>query len=306
MRPRPSHAPASAPSPRWRSTSPLFVSARVASFGLAAGLGVLVVGCDGDAKKSESAAVGHVDRLAKLADADVEEIRRGLPVGAQKLVTGLFEKEKEPFDPRVVRNAMRKARESTTDLQLAKATFSAVLSPTGEVFASDQESDSLVSKNLFKAYPSIDGVQKGKYTEGFGDFVDLRGARTGDDLQWVAATPIGAQEAPKGYFVAGWSIRSFAYHLEQQLKSDLRNAQTDKKKEPPLLYVFVVTGGKAFGAPITPEVNRTAVEALQVLDKAPEARHGRMDIDNRSFGWAAQSTKNLGEKTAIVVLRSEV
>jgi hypothetical protein len=293
--------------PSWSSSSTSLLG-----LALCAGLGTLGLGCDGDAKKSESAAVGHVDRLAKLADADVEEIRRGLPVGAQKLQANLFDKEKEPFDPRVVRTAMQKTRESTKDLQLAKATFSAVLSPKGEAYASDQESDSLVSKNLFQAYPSIEGVQKGKYTEGFGDFADLRGARTGDDLQWVAATPIGSAEATKGYFVAGWSIRSFAYHLEQQLKSDLRNATTaaDKKKEPPLLYVFVVSGGKAFGAPITPEVNRAAVEALQVLEKTPDANaaavHGRVEIDNRSFGWASQRTKNLGEKTAIVVLRSEV
>lgn len=265
-------------------------------------------GCDGAAKKSEAKAVEHADRLAKLADTDVEEIRRGLPDGAAKLQVQLFEKEKEPYDLRVVRNIMRKVREGNKDLQLSKATFQTVLSATGEAYASDQETDSLVGKNLLTAFPSLEPVKQGKYTEGFGDLAEVRGARAGDDLQWVAASPIGPQDARKGYFVAGWSIRSFAYHLEQQLKSDLRNANKDKKAEPPLLYVFVLVGGKAYGAPITPEVNRAAIQNLSLLDKIPASGllSGRLEIENRSFGWAAQKPKLLGDKTAIVVLRSEV
>ena len=265
-------------------------------------------GCDGQAKLSEAKAVEHVDRLAKLADTDVEEIRRGLPEGAAKLQNVLFEKEKEPFDPRVVRTAMRKTRESIKDLQLAKATFSAVLSLTGEAYASDQESDGLVSKNLFSFFPSIEPVKQGKYTEGFGDLVDLRGARIGDDLQWIAAAPIGPEGARRGYFVAGWSLRSFAYHLEQQLKSDLRNATKDKKKEPPLLYVFVIVGGKAYAASNTPEVNRLAVQGLSAHEKVPgdTVLRGRIEIENRSFGYAAKRAKLMGDKVAVLVLRSEV
>lgn len=283
-------------------------AAPIAVFAAFVSIAPALTGCDGAAKKSEGLAVEHVDRLAKLADADVEEIRRGLPEGAAKLQTMLFDKEKEPYDPRVVRSSMRKVRESIKDLQLSKATFQTVLAPSGEAYASDQETDSLVGKNLLAAFPALEPVKGGKYSEGFGDLPEVRGARAGDDLQWVAASAIGPQEARKGYFVAGWSIRSFAYHLEQQLKSDLRNATKDKKAEPPLLYVFVVVGGKAYGAPITPEVDRAAIQNLSVLDKMPASGplRGRLEIENRSFGYAAQKPKLMGDKVAIVVLRSEV
>lgn len=292
--------------PRPWSAAPAFAPA--VAFATVFSLSPGLAGCDGAAKKSEAKAVEHVDRLAKLADTDVEEIRRGLPEGATKLQTTLFDKEKEPYDPRVVRSAMRKVRESIKDLQLSKATFQTVLAPSGEAYASDQETDSLVGKNLLTAFPALEPVKQGKYSEGFGDLPEVRGARTGDDLQWVAASAIGGQDARRGYFVAGWSIRSFAYHLEQQLKSDLRNATKDKKSEPPLLYVFVLVGGKAYGAPITPEVNRAAIQNLSILEKMPATGQtsGRIEIENRSFGYAAQKPKLLGEKVAVVVLRSEV
>jgi hypothetical protein len=182
------------------------------------------------------------------------------------------------------------------------------LAPSGEAFASDQEADGLVSKNILQAFPALEPVKQGKYTEGFGDLAELRGARTGPDLQWIAAAPVGTAEARKGYFVAGWSLRSFAYHLEQQLKSDLRNAEKDKKHEPPLLYVFVIVGGKAYAAPITPEVNRAAIENLGVFDKMPATGplRGRIEIEYRSFGYAAQKPALMGDKTVVVVLRSEV
>ena len=42
-------------------------------------------GCTESAKVSEHKATAHVERLARLADDDVEEVRRGLPRGAKSL-----------------------------------------------------------------------------------------------------------------------------------------------------------------------------------------------------------------------------
>lgn len=267
---------------------------------------VMVAGCSDKTKLSEERAVAHAAESVALVDKDIEEIRRGLPAGAKKLGE-IFGADKD-ITPGKARAALRKAREAVIDLQLAKSTFFAVTNLEGMAHASDLETDGFSGKNILEAYKPLAKAKEGAYTETLGQMEEARGLRKGDDLQWVAAAPIpGPDGKPSGLYVTGWSLRRFAQHLEEQLKSNLRNAGP-KDEKPPLVYVFVLQDGKAYGTPIVPEVNTKAVEGLGLPAKvqAGGAYRGQVEITHRGYGVAAQSAKKLCDSCVIVVLRSEV
>jgi hypothetical protein len=265
---------------------------------------VAAAGCTDRVKVSEERAVAHAAAVAALVDKDIEEIRRGLPAGAKKLgeIFGT-----EEVTPGKARAALRKAREAVIDLQLAKSTFFAATDLQGVAHASDLETDGFSGKNILDAYKPLAKAKEGGYVETLGQMEEARGLRKGDDLQWVAAAPVpGADGKPVGLYVTGWSFRRFAQHLEEQLKTDLRNAGP-KDEKPPLVYVFVLHEGKAYGTPIAPEVNVQAVEGLGLAAKVQGGTfRGRVEITNRGYGVAAQAVKKLCESCAVVVLRSEV
>lgn len=267
-------------------------------------LAVLLVSCS-KTKESEERAVKHAEATTALVNKDIDEIQHGLPVGAKKLGE-ILGAEKE-VTPAKARSALRKAREAVVELQLAKSTFFAVTDLQGMAYASDLETDGFSGKNVTEAFPFLSKAREGQYIEGFGQMEEARGLRTGDDLQWVAGAPVpGADGKAIGMYVTGWSLRRFAQHLEEQLKSDLRNAGS-KNEKAPLLYVFVLHQGKAYGTPIVPEVSTKAIEQLGLPEKLQKgAVHGQIEITNREYGFAAQSVKKLCDSCAIVVLRSEV
>lgn len=272
---------------------------------LLAPLALLAVACSDKTKESEEKAVGHAVELSKLADTDVEEIRRGLPAGARKM-SEIFGADRD-ITPAKARSALRKTREATIDLQLAKSTFFVVTDPEGVAYASDLETDGFSGKSIAQAFSVVAKARGGTYAEALGQMDEARGLRTGDDLQWVAAAPVsGADGKPFALYVTGWSFRRFAQHLEEQLKSNLRNT-AQKGDKAPILYVFVLREGKAYGTPVTPEVNVKAVEGLGLPAKLQAgAYRGQVEITGRGFGVAAQPVKKLCDQCAVVVLRSEV
>jgi hypothetical protein len=269
---------------------------------------LLTPACSDKVKLSEEKAVGHATELGQLVERDIEEIRKGLPAGGKKLAEVLNDGE-AGVTPGKARKAMKKTREAVTDLQLAKSTFFALTDLDGNAYASDQETDGISGKNLFPLFPGLDKGKAG-YTELLGSWAELNGVKTGLDQQWVAAAPVaGADGVAKGLYVTGWSFRKFAYHLEQQLKANLRQeAQKTGNNREPLVYVFVVQGAKAFGTPVVPEVNQKAIEGLQVAEKLKNAEtwRGPLEITDRTYGAAARQTKKLCPDCAIVVLRSEI
>ncbi len=259
--------------------------------------------CNSSAKESEAQATHNVERLSALTDADVTEVQKGLPDGAKRLIP-LLSGETPPLPGRV-RAEMKKVREAVTVLQLAKSTFFAVVGADGVVLASDLETDGMVGKSITTALPGVEKA-KGGYTELLGEWDEARGVKTGPDAVWVAAAPI----ADKGLYVTGWSLRRFAHHLEEQLKTDLRHGgnKTQKAAKMPIVYAFVVRGDKAYGAPVVPEVNTKAIEGLQLSSKVKgdAAAHGQLEITNRAFGWAAKRAPKLCDTCVIALLRSEL
>ena len=72
----------------------------------------------------------------------------------------------------------------------------------------------------------------------------------------------------------------------------------------PLLYVFLVVDGRAFGAATSPAVNARALE--QAGPAVSDTAWSRaFTITGRAFGAAALATPALGEGVAVAVLRSE-
>lgn len=270
----------------------------------------LLPACTDGTKLSEEQATKNVAVVAAQAAKDVAEIRRGLPAGGKPMNDNLFAQEPgQPILPTRARAALKKTREQVTDLQLAKSTFFAVTDPAGVTLASDQESDAVVGKNLLTAFPAL---AKGKdaYVETTGFMEEVRGVRQGEDAMWAAAAPVKDKDgALKGVYVTGWSMRRFAHHLEEQLKTDLRQekGKDGNPSKMPLLYVFVLMGDKPYSAPVTPEVNAKAIEELKLSSKVSAGPwHGKVEITNRGYGVAAQPVKDLCESCSVVILRSEI
>src|SRR5437773_12573899 len=89
-------------------------------------IAVLGLACSEPSKVSEKKALAHVERLAQLADDDVEELRRGMPRGA-KALGQIWDAKVDPHaDPSSVRRALDRVRNDDRDLSIAKGTFFAI------------------------------------------------------------------------------------------------------------------------------------------------------------------------------------
>ncbi len=265
--------------------------------------------CDDNKKASEQSAVDALGKLAPVVKEDVAQVRRGLPEGAQKLGQKL-----DPdtiASPVAVQKAIIAARASVKDLELAKGTFFSYADATGNVLRSEADPDVLAGKSIFGPFPALKKALEpaSGVVETWGEMKDLRGVKNGPDIIWAAAAPVKDDKgAVKGMFVTGWSLRAFAYHLETTVKMSVKEA-SDKagKKNPPLVYVYVVKGKTAYGTPATPEVNAKAVEEHDVFGKcASGPYHGAIEITGRPFGIAAARAPEVADDAAIAVVASEI
>jgi hypothetical protein len=286
-----------------RSCRTVFLPAAVLALG-ALGL----AGCDDNRKASEQGAADEVQRLVPVVKEDVEQVRKGLPLGAAKLAAMI-----DPDtlgNPAGLQKAIAGARAAVKDLDVAKSTFFSFADTSGTVLRSEADPDLLAGKSVIKAFPPLQkALEPGSgVVEVFGEMQEMRGIRTGQDLAWVAAHPVKQGDKVAGIFVTGWSFRLFARHLEETAKRHLLEAsQKENKKNVPIAYVFMVKGKTAYGAPLTPDVNAQAIENLGVVEKAASGLfRTNLEITGRSFGLSAQRTPELGDDAAIAVLLSEI
>jgi hypothetical protein len=286
------------------------VHARTVAIGWA--VVALATGCSESSKISERKAMAHVERVAKLSDDDVDEVRRGLPRGA-KALGQIWEGKGDPHaDPGSVRRALEKVRNEDHDLEIAKSTFFALADDKGTVFRSDQEPDQLAGKSLVASYPALVKVLAGEATEVRGSMPETAGARTGGDEQWVASAPVrDGSGMVRGMYVSGWSLRRFAYHLEETLKHDMVEDALkagESRTKVPLVYVFVFAGPKVYGAPVTPIVNSEFLQGLDLAGKTDGGTvfHQQVEITGRTYGLAARRAPKMGADIGVAVLRSEL
>jgi hypothetical protein len=266
-----------------------------------------LIGCEDKRKASEQSAVDELSRLAPVVKEDVEQVRKGLPVGAAKLAA-LIDAD-TLGNPAGLQKAIASARAGVKDLDIAKSTFFSFADATGTVLRSEADPDLLAGKSVTKPFPSLQKALEADSgnVEVFGEMQEMRGLRTGQDLAWIVAHPVKDGDKVKGMFVTGWSFRLFARHLEETAKRHLTEAtQKENKRNVPIAYVFMIKAGKAYGTPLTPEVNAQTIESLGVIEKtATGPFRTNLEITGRSFGLAAQRTPELGADAAVAVLLSE-
>ncbi len=262
--------------------------------------------CTPSSKVSEAKARTHVEFLAKAVKEDVQEVRNGLPKGAQHL-SKLYEGDAKPADDlKAVRGRLELARDKVQDLRVAKSTFFALADLSGTVIRNDREQDRMAGKGLFKAFPKLAEAAKGKYVETTGSMPEAAGVK-GPDGQWVAAAPVEKDGKPVGLYVTGWSWAAYAYRLENAIRGQVTTDVADHGGKVPLLYVYVVVGKKAYGAPVSPEVNAKAIEQRDPMShiKGDSVYGAQLEITGRDFGLAVKGLPVLGPHVGVAVLRSE-
>jgi len=290
------------------ASSPISMSQHSILFALA-GVVCALPACQDRGRISEQKAADEVGRVVPIVKEDVEQVRRGLPEGAAKLGPLL---EADPgANLAGLQRSIAAARAGVKDLNLAKSTFFSFVDTNGVVLRSESDPDAAASKSILSAFPGLKKAlepQSG-IVEAFGEMPELDGVKGKPDQQWAVAHPVkDAAGTVKGMFVTGWSMRRFAYHLEEMAKRDLHDeAQKNSDKSVPLIYVFAVKAGKAYGAPLTPDVNAEALDKLDLVSKTAAGPYrGQVVITERTFGVAAQRTPDLGPDTAVAVLLSEI
>jgi hypothetical protein len=275
---------------------------------LAIAMGLLLslpLGCTKTSEVSKKKAHEHVELLAKAAQVDVEEVRKGLPLGAKQLESFVAE-PKAGEDAAAAKHALELARSRVQDLRTAKSTFFLLADPSGKIWRSDLEHDALADKDLFSAFPELK-TSLSKYTESRGSMAEAAGVRGRPDAQWVAATPIMKGDRAAGVYATGWSWSAYAYRLENQLRSTVKAEASAAQAKEPLVYVYVVVEKEAYGAPISPDVNAKAVKDSGLMGQAQGEAvvEAAQEIQGRDFGIALRRVPALGAEVAIAVVRSE-
>lgn len=273
------------------------------------GILVCVTACENTGEISAEAALRHASVLAETAVSDVNEVRTGLPLGAEH-VAKLWHADADPSqDLEGVLSGLRDARNRSQDLRVAKSTFFAVTDASGTVLRSDQDSDLIGGKAVFQAFPALRGALTGSYTESTGALKELNGVRDKADGQWIAAEPVTVAGAVKGLYVTGWAWSSYAYRLEFKIRGIARAEATKDNPhgKDPLVYVYIVAGGQVYGAPVSPDVNASALRDLDLPSKTKNGAKARqaLEITGREFGVGAVQVPALGPDVVIAVLRSE-
>jgi hypothetical protein len=268
-------------------------------------LALLPLSCAKTSEVSKKKAHEHVALLARAAQIDVEEVRKGLPLGAKQLESFVAE-PKAGEDAAAAKHALETARSRVQDLRTAKSTFFLLADPSGRIWRSDLEHDALADKNLFTAFPELKAGLS-KYTESRGSMAEAAGVRGRPDAQWAAAVPIMKGDQAGGVYATGWSWSAYAYRLENQLRSSVKSEAAAAQTKEPLVYVYIVVEKEAYGAPISPDVNAKAIKNSGLMARAQGETvvEAAQEIEGRDFGIALRRVPALGADVAIAVARSE-
>jgi hypothetical protein len=260
--------------------------------------------CTDHAKESEKLAIPQVEALAKNANDDVGQVERGLPGGAKGLLP-LYANKGDPHqDLPAVRRALVRIRREVPDLTVAKSTFFALADDKGIAIRNDLEEDAMAGRNLVQLFPALSKTLAGEYVTTTGTFVPP--APGTHDKDWIAAAPVKDDaNAVVGMLVTGWTLKRYAYRLQEQLRHDMTEAQGNGKL--PIDYVCMFDKDGAYCERQTPQVNEQALTDLGLFAKTAGAGtvSGTLTLTDRPFGWAAVRLPKMGD-VGVVVLRSEL
>ena len=248
--------------------------------------------CTDSAKVSEEKAVAQAERLAKLADDDVEEVRRGSSSRCQmaRARVGRQERSARRSQPRAPRARSRARRQPRSRRRQEHVLRDDRRQREGAAQRSRARHDGRQIAGRVVPW-TMSKVLAGETIEMRGSMPETAGARTGGDEQWVAAAPVrDAQGKVRGIYASGWSMRRFAYHLEETLKHDMTSEALragDKHVKLPLIYVFVAGGLQG--------VRRASDAARQQRDTRKARSRGE---DERTTPSSIRRSKSPGAASA--------
>ncbi len=269
----------------------------------------VLAGCTDHGKVAEEKATHAIDAVAKRAAADVNDLAVGMPAAMPKLAP-LFAQGAEPSgDLAGVRKALRQIRAEVPELTRSNSTFFALTDAKGIAVRNDLDQDVMAGQDVWKLFPELKKTTDAPFVTTTGLFAGAR-APGDPDRDWVAATPLkDPHGAFAGMLLGGWTMRRFAYHLEEAFRHDL-TAEQAKTKDPgklPIVYVSVFDPSGVYCAPTTPAVNRQALIDLGLVARTSGgAVHGVVSITDRDFGYAAVRVPTVEAEGGVVVLWSEI
>jgi hypothetical protein len=268
----------------------------------------LMLGCKDQGEVSRMAAKDNAAYLAELTAKDIGELERGLPEGAKRLGALLGAEGALVRDPLAVRRAMQKVQREVADLTVAKSTFFALADERGIALRNNLEPDVMAGKDLTQVFGALKDPEPHAFFTTTGQFPEAT-AGPRPDWTWMAASPVIMSGKLRGFFVSGWSYRSFAHHLQTALLSEMKSkllAAKDTGKLP-ILYVAVFDATGVYTERQAPELNEKALADLKLVEQTQQGvSQGVLKLTGRSFGWAAARTPLLGKEAGVVVLRSEI
>ena len=267
----------------------------------------LLGGCQERQKDAVEAATKALEATIPLVERDTKQVRDGMPPGAKLLAKHLDE---DPGgDPEGLRRAIKKARAGTHELAVAKSSFFIFVDPAGMVLRSEADPDLAAGKSLFKAVPSAKKMleAKDKPHETFGFMHGLRGVEKGDDEQWIVGSQVSSGGKVTGAFVSGWSLRHYANYLEALTRLEMKKHVKDPTKAPPLSYVFVIKGARAYGGPVTPDSNAKIVAEMMIPEKLKDGTFtGETVLEERTFTVIGRPIPALGDDAAAAIMVSAI
>lgn len=263
--------------------------------------------CTRSVDTSVAKAKQHVSMLVGVTVADVEELQKGLPEGAEHLRSLYQSNASAKDDLGEVRKQLDRARNQVQDLRIAKSTFFALVDRDGLVLRSDREPDLMAGKSLFDRFPDVRQVLNANTVVSRGSMPEAAGLKGRPDGQYVLAVPVSKEQQVVGVYVSGWSWSAYAYRLQNALSGAIRDDKTNERAKEPLVYVYLVVDESVFGAPTAPEVNAIAIQKQSALTKikGEEVLSMPLEVTGRDFGLAVQLAPSLGPNVAVAVLRSE-
>ena len=262
-------------------------------------------GCDNKAEQSKNRVGPAITHLAGIIERDVKQVRTGFPAGAELLAKNL---EDDPgADPEGLKRVITRARAGVHELEVAKSTFFVFVGPDGTMLRSESSPDIAAGNSLTEAIPDSKKFldPKAGLTEVFGYSFGLRGVQKGEDLQWVVGMPVVRDDKLLGAFVSGWSFRGYTKYLEDDVRRELTKSGKPGKAIP-LVYVFLLKGNKAYGAPVTPDVNAELVGKLDLAAKTQgDGYLTTTEIEGRVFAVASRRIPALGPDILLAMMLSE-
>ncbi len=267
-------------------------------------------GCVDRGKLSEERATRWVATVAKTATDEIALLEVGLPLGARQFAPLYAHGADATDDLAGVRSGLLRVRGVVPELKRSDSSFFALTTANGLTIRNDLEQDVMAGQDAWKLFPKLREAKSGHAVVDVGLFGGSHPSEP--DRDWVMAAPVN-DDAGKfvGTLMGGWTLRRFAFHLQDSLRHALADDQEKSggTTKLPIVYVSVFDPAGVVSAPFMPTLDQQALVDLGLLAQtraAGSVAHGRLSVEGREFGWAATRVAEFEPEGGVVLLWSEI